>query len=385
MRLWIVSVSMLLAVCAGCGTSRWSDTQRTATEQLLLSDAMDRAVDRLDFQALRGKAVYLDAAAIKATTDALYLASTLRQQMLAQGCIVKDKRDDADYVVEVRAGAVGTDHREVLFGVPSTRVPEVFPAQGGPATIPELPLAKKTEQRAVAKIALFAYNRETGRPVWQSGTVPVESKVKDVWVLGAGPFQRGTITGGTKVADSKVKIPLLDPSEPDPDRPYLGVTDEAVFPEPRYQLARAAQPRTSKASPKEAVGPTEQRPPLHGSLDAVFDREPSAKKATAAYSEPPLKAATPGKPADPPGPLDAITPASHNEPSGSFSPQPATGIDGFWTTAPSSEAPGAPQSLPSSVPFLRSTPSSSGTAPAAPPTTAPYGGLPHGVIPWGKG
>ena len=191
MRSWQLSLVILLAICAGCGTTRWSDTQRTATEQLLVSDAVDRAVNRLDFRILAGRTVYLDASAVKGSTDSAYLVSTLRQQLLAQGCFLRDKREQADYIVEARAGAVGTDRQDVFCGVPATNVPAINPAAPVPAVIPEITLVKKTEQRAVAKIALFAYNRRTGCPIWQSGTIPVESKVKDLWVLGTGPYQHG--------------------------------------------------------------------------------------------------------------------------------------------------------------------------------------------------
>ena len=33
----------------GCGTTRSSDTLRTATEQLLISDAVDRAIQSVNF------------------------------------------------------------------------------------------------------------------------------------------------------------------------------------------------------------------------------------------------------------------------------------------------------------------------------------------------
>ena len=38
-----------------------TDTQRTATEQLLISNAVDQAVSHLDFRKLSGQPVYLDA------------------------------------------------------------------------------------------------------------------------------------------------------------------------------------------------------------------------------------------------------------------------------------------------------------------------------------
>jgi hypothetical protein len=253
---------------AGCGTTKWSDTSRTATEQLLISDAMDRAVAKLDFRAVAGKRVYLDSAPLSGVTDSAYLVSLLRQHMLAQGCLVMADREQADYVVEVRAGAVGTDRREVLFGVPATNVTGVVPVQGVPASIPEMTLAKKTEQRAVTKIAVFAYNRRTGRPVWQSGVIPMESKAKDVWLLGAGPFQRGTIYQGTKFAGEKIAIPLIAPGEKDNGTlGHVSVADEAFFAEPPKQLAE------DQSKPKEDSRPSAGGPEVAGPQEPSTARE----------------------------------------------------------------------------------------------------------------
>jgi hypothetical protein len=196
------------ALSSGCGSTRWSDTQRTATEQLLISDAIDRAISELDLGALAERKVFLESGAVRATVDSAYLISTLRQHLLAQGCILVDKLEEADYVVELRAGAVGTDRCDLLLGIPATKLPQSVPVQGVPHTIPEFALATKTEQRAVAKIAVFAYNRHTGKLVWQSGIIPVESKIENLWVLGAGPFQRGTIYKGTQPLGQKVRVPL---------------------------------------------------------------------------------------------------------------------------------------------------------------------------------
>jgi hypothetical protein len=195
MRRWLL-IASILAGLPGCGTVRCTDSQRTATEQLLVSDAIDRSVSRFDFSCMAGKTVFLDATALSPTVDAPYLTSSLRQQMFAHHCVVMDKREDAEYVVEARSGAVGTDRRETLFGVSAIKVTEA-------ATIPEVPLAKKVEQRGVAKIALFAFNRETGEPVWQSGALPIESQKRDLWVLGVGPFQKGNIVETSALAAEK--------------------------------------------------------------------------------------------------------------------------------------------------------------------------------------
>lgn len=235
---WLVAILVLPVAGTGCGTSTWSDTKRTATEQLLISDAMDRAVSRLDLRALAGKEVFLDSDALKSVTDHEYLTSSLRQHMLASGCILKDKEQEADYILEVRSGAVGTDRHDVLYGMPAVNIPPVLPLSGVPSTIPEIPLAKKTDQRAVTKIAVFGYNRRTGRPVWQSGVVPVESQAKDIWVFGAGPFQRGTIYEGTNFAGDELNIPLIDLGTRRGDRAdSVSVADEAYFIEPEEEVA----------------------------------------------------------------------------------------------------------------------------------------------------
>ena len=249
---WTAVTLLLLAACGGCGTSKWTDTKRTATEQLLISDSMDRAVSQLDFRALAGKKAYLDNTAITTVTDYAYLTSSLRQHMLASGCLLKDEQKEADYVVEIRAGAVGTDRHDVLYGVPAMNVPTMLPLPVSTPTIPEIPLAKKTDQRAVTKIALFAYNRNTGRPIWQSGVVPVESRAKDLWFFGAGPFQRGSIYEGTNFAGHKLNIPLIDiGDENDDQRETVSVADEAYFVEPEEELAVTDKTTPEKDAPEK--------------------------------------------------------------------------------------------------------------------------------------
>jgi hypothetical protein len=209
-----------------------TSTQRTATEQLLVSNAVDQSVSQLDFRALAGKPVYFDAQYLGPGADHGYVVSSLRQHLLACGCLLQEDRARATYVVEARSGGIGTDLHEVLLGVPQMNVPSLVPGQ--PSLIPEIPLAKKTDQKGVAKIAVFAYNRRTGRPVWQSGVVQSDSTSKDTWVLGAGPFRRGTIGEATEIAGQQVAIPLLSGKEGGKEEvaPVLSVTRPAVWEEP---------------------------------------------------------------------------------------------------------------------------------------------------------
>jgi hypothetical protein len=224
------STVALVAICTltmGCGTTKWSDSPRTATEQLLISDAVDRAISEIDFHALADRSVYLDTRYIITALDQNYVISTLRQHMLASGCVVKDKAEDADYVVEVRTGSLGTNRQDLLFGVPATNLPTAGLLPIGSASIPEIALVKRTNQQGVCKLAVFAYDRMSGRPVWQSGNRKFASRAKDTWVLGTGPFQRGTIYDGTAFAGENLQVPLVGKSKV--SRPDSSVAKEKLF------------------------------------------------------------------------------------------------------------------------------------------------------------
>jgi hypothetical protein len=213
---------------AGCGSTRTSNTMRTATEQMLISDAIDRTVDTIDFTPLAAQSVYFDDSKLTDVVDKGYLVSSLRQHMLASGCVLKDNRDEADYIVEPRAGAVGTDNHDLLFGVPALQLPQVPAATTVPAAIPEIPFAKRRDQRGVAKIAVFAYRRDSGEPVWQSGIVVNTSTANDIWVFGAGPFQRGTIYDRPQFAGKVIDGKDDDEAVTRKSR-IASVDDEAVF------------------------------------------------------------------------------------------------------------------------------------------------------------
>src|ERR1700730_11683982 len=122
-RAWPVRASRLalagvLGLAVGCGTTRMTDTLRTATEQLLVSNAIDQAVSELDFRELSGKTVYFDPQYLDGVVDRGYLVSSLRQQLLASGCVLQDDRTKARYVVEVPSGGDGTNRHALLVGIP---------------------------------------------------------------------------------------------------------------------------------------------------------------------------------------------------------------------------------------------------------------------------
>jgi hypothetical protein len=222
---WIV-----VLLLAGCGTTRTTDSKRAGTEMLLVSQAIDRAVDPIDFSPLAGRTVYFEDKFLEGGGDEAYLISTLREKLLTAGALLKDKKADAQIVVEARSGGIGTDHSSVMIGTPAITLPSITAV---PVTsIPEIALMKKSDQRGVAKVAVFAYDRGTGRVLWASGIQSAGSQLKDTWVFGAGPYSRGSIRTEAELAGEplpKIPIPTM-PSMPTIPGVSTVNTDPATVP-----------------------------------------------------------------------------------------------------------------------------------------------------------
>src|SRR4029079_13313223 len=99
---------LVLAMAIGCGTVKTSGTTRTGTEQLLLTNSWDSALEKVDFRPLTGVPVFLDTSHVTAV-DQGWVVSSLREAMLTQGVLIREKREQAQFVVEARVGAYGTD------------------------------------------------------------------------------------------------------------------------------------------------------------------------------------------------------------------------------------------------------------------------------------
>ena len=210
-RVWLLALlaGCWLGWCSGCGTTK----STVATEQLLMSDAVDATIAKLDFSPLASKKVFLDSTYLKTAKgplliDSDYVISSLRQQMVGAGVLLVENREDCDLIAEARLGALGLDGHNVIYGLPAsnglsaatsalTNTP-IIP------TIPELALARNEAKSAAAKVAVFAYDRVTRQPYWQSGIAKSTSNAHDSWLLGVGPWQKGTIYDRTRFAGSVV-------------------------------------------------------------------------------------------------------------------------------------------------------------------------------------
>jgi hypothetical protein len=179
--------TLLLAGAGGCATQKESFTPRTGVEQMLISSAVDKSLDHLDFNPLRSKSVFVETKYLDCV-DKNYIILSLRQRALRHGAKLLDKADDADVIVEVASGGVGTDGQELFIGVPEIPLPPP-----SPIAIPRLSLLTRTKLNGTAKILVVAYDTKTRLPILPTGTTMARSDQNNWNVLGAGPVQTGSL------------------------------------------------------------------------------------------------------------------------------------------------------------------------------------------------
>ena len=160
-----VSAAVIFAILSGCTTVRDTLPPRSATEQLLISNAADRAATQLTVGLKPETKVFLDSSGFEGY-DSKYAVGAITEQVLLRGGRLVPDRKRADVVVAIRAGALSVDENDTLVGIPSMNVPVPL---AGTLTTPELALFAKHQYRGVAKFAATAYDADTGKLIAASG------------------------------------------------------------------------------------------------------------------------------------------------------------------------------------------------------------------------
>src|SRR5690348_16562120 len=122
MRVVLPAALAAILALAGCTTDRVSEPGQTATEQLLISTAVDHAVGQLNPSIPAGTKVFLDAQYFdNAPGDAAlytkYAIASVRDLLLRKGAHLTDDRKTADVIAEVRTGGQSIDHHNFLLEI----------------------------------------------------------------------------------------------------------------------------------------------------------------------------------------------------------------------------------------------------------------------------
>jgi len=179
---------LLTSWACGCATQKESFTARTGTEQLLISSAVDKALDNFDYSALRDKPVFFETKYLDCV-DKNYITEALRYRMMMVGARLLDKADKADIIVEVASGGVGTDGQFLFIGFPEIPLPGMI----APVAIPKIAFVERSKMNGTAKILLVAYDARTKLPIMPTGLALARSDLKNWNVLGMGNVQTGSV------------------------------------------------------------------------------------------------------------------------------------------------------------------------------------------------
>jgi hypothetical protein len=166
-------------VLDGCVTNNTTTPARSATEQLLLSTATDRALRSANLAVLANRKVFLDATYFD-SYDSKYVLGTIRDALSRAGALLQESETNSDVIVEARSGALSIDSSDLLFGIPNMGMPIPL---AGVVQIPEVAFYKSDKQHSTAKIALLAFARESGAHVYSSGPLDGKSYDKHYKVL----------------------------------------------------------------------------------------------------------------------------------------------------------------------------------------------------------
>jgi hypothetical protein len=116
------AVLLVPLLLAGCLHQRFhTDSARSATEQLLIAEAAERAVASVELPSVDGRRVALEVVGLgpgkEFHQDLPYLQAALQDRLLEEGATIAEA-GEADLVMTARVAALGTVAREFTLGIP---------------------------------------------------------------------------------------------------------------------------------------------------------------------------------------------------------------------------------------------------------------------------
>lgn len=149
-------------VVSGCASTTESNTGRTATEQILLARAADRAAEGLVLPIPQGARVFVDDVYFRVDNGA-YAVSAIRASLSDAGYRLATDRNQSDAIFEIRAGALSLEQMRRVVGLPEMRIP--INENLNVVSLPELSVYSRRDRMGVAEFSGFLYDTRTGAPL----------------------------------------------------------------------------------------------------------------------------------------------------------------------------------------------------------------------------
>lgn len=180
-------LSVLLAgLLSACSTTqKVTNSARTATEQLLISEAVIRSLSKnLDspLPIPQSATVKVDISGISADKD--IMRSIISRWLGQQGYVAQEGAENATHRINIVVNSLGTELGNTFFGIP--------PVQGSliPISLPELSFYKAEYQTGYASFHLDIYELPSGRFIGTSTPFLADAFYNAYTVLFLFTFER---------------------------------------------------------------------------------------------------------------------------------------------------------------------------------------------------
>ena len=184
MNLWknigLLICLILVSIITACTSQYTTKTKRAASEQLVLSTSVDKALDELNVLKLSGQKVYLDVQHFDVQDDKGYIISSFKRELIMDGVKLVNKAEDADVIFIISCGTYANDYDELLLGIPELPVP--IPFTGSVIVTPEMAFFKKSSLRGVVRLEAFAHDAKTKQLIYASKPLSATSYYNK-WVM----------------------------------------------------------------------------------------------------------------------------------------------------------------------------------------------------------
>lgn len=163
----IAFLCWMVLILSGCSAAREQTVSpRGAIEQLLLSHSVERSLAHLRIALLEDATVFLEIEGLP--PDLGYVKTMVAEQLGLQQGQIREKKDEAQYLVQVIVHSMGTEQAQTMVGMPEIQ------AGFFPIATPELALYKVERQRGYVRLSLAVYETATGKlrvsTPWRAGS-----------------------------------------------------------------------------------------------------------------------------------------------------------------------------------------------------------------------
>lgn len=205
MRDWRYPLILLFPLLlSGCSTITSQIHGRTATEQYLVTEAVNRAVNTVRWKTLRGQRIKIDLVGVQ-QDEYPFIRTAIERELSRYHCRFVESATQANVEMTVLVRSVGTDIWVSNFGIPLvvTAHPDV------PSSIGGISLYNSNLQEGYCRLEFLGRDPRSKELLWQIPAVNGDSYFKTTTFLGLfGPYKSSDIFPERKLIRPKGYVPI---------------------------------------------------------------------------------------------------------------------------------------------------------------------------------